>query len=105
MRFIMLVKASALPDMEKYNEQLAKAGVLLDLSGLQPMSNGARVQFSEGKPRVIDDPFTDARESIAGYWLIQANSKEEAIEWAKRVPFHDGEIEIRRLSEMSNDGF
>ncbi|MDQ6801619.1 MAG: YciI family protein [Acidobacteriota bacterium] len=97
MRFMMLVKASeVLPDMRTYNEQLAKAGVLLDLSGLQP--NGARVKFSGGKSLVIDD-----QGSIAGYWLIQARSKEEAIEWAKRVPFQDGEIEIRRLLELSND--
>ena len=97
MRFMMLLTASeALPDMGTYNEQLAKAGVLLDLSGLQP--NGARVKFSGGKTQVIDD-----QGSIAGYWLIEARSKEEAIEWAKRVPFHDGEIEIRRLFELSND--
>jgi hypothetical protein len=97
MRFMMLVRASeALPDMAMYNEQLAKAGVLLDLSGLQP--NGARVKFSGGKAQVIDD-----QGSIAGYWLIQARSKEEAIEWAKRVPFQDGEIEIRRLFELRND--
>src|SRR6266446_544955 len=102
MRFIMLVKApEALPDMAMYNEQLTKAGVLLDLSGLH--SNGARVKFSEGKPTVIDGPSTEANESIAGYWLIQARSKEEAIEWAKRVPFQDGEVEIRRLLELSND--
>jgi hypothetical protein len=101
MRFIILVKATGgIPDMEKYSEQLAQAGVLLDLSGLQPMSNGARVKFSEGKPRVIDDAFAETTESIAAYWLIQAKSKEEAIEWAKRVPFLDGEIEVRRLSEI-----
>jgi hypothetical protein len=97
MRFMMLAKASeALPDIRAYNEQLAKAGVLLDLSGWQP--NGARVKFSGGKAQVIDDPG-----SIAGYWLIQARSKEEAIEWAKRVPFQDGEIEIHRLFELRND--
>jgi hypothetical protein len=99
MRFMMLLKASdALLEMGMYNEQLAKAGVLLDLSGLQP--NGARVKFSRGKAQVIDDTST---ESIAGYWLIQARSEEEAIEWAKRVPFQDGEIEIRRLFELRND--
>jgi hypothetical protein len=102
MRFMMLVKASeALPDMGVYNEELAQAGVLLDLSRLQP--NGARVKFSRGKPQVIDDPSADPEGSIAGYWLIQARSTEEAIEWAKRVPFRDGEIEVRRLLELTND--
>ena len=114
MRFMMFVKASkeseagAMPDekiladMAKYNEELIKAGVLLDLSGLQPTSKGARVQFSGGKPRVIDGPFTEAKELVAGYWLIQVKSKEEAIEWARRVPFDDGEIEIRQLFELED---
>ncbi len=87
MRFMMLVKATkesetgAIPDekmlssMGKYNEQLQKAGMLLDLSGLQPSSKGARVKFSKGKPKVIDGPFTEAKELVAGYWLIQAKSK------------------------------
>ncbi len=114
MRFMMLVKANkeseagALPDekafsaMTKYNEELAKAGALLDLAGLQPTSKGARVQFSGGRPKVIDGPFTEAKELIAGYWLIQLKSKEEAIEWARRVPFEEGEIEIRRLFELED---
>jgi hypothetical protein len=114
MRFMMIVKgnkeseAGAMPDekmlseMGKYNEELQKAGMLLDLSGLEPTSKGARVTFSKGKPRVIDGPFAEAKELIAGYWLIQAKSKEEAIAWAKRVPFQEGEIEIRRLFELED---
>src|SRR5438477_388161 len=101
MRFMMLAKAGAMPDMEEYNAQLTKAGVLLDASGFQ--ANGAHVKFARRTPQVIDS--TDVKESIIGYWLIQARSKEEAIEWAKRVPFQDGEIEIRSLTELSNDGF
>ena len=114
MRFMMLVKATkeseagkmpdekSLSDMGNYNEKLVKAGVMLDGSGLQPSSKGARVKFSGGKPRVIDGPFTEAKELIAGYWLIQAKSREEAVEWAKRVPFVDGEIEIRQLFELED---
>ena len=114
MRFMMIVKATkeseagampdekSLSDMGNYNEKLVKAGVMLDGSGLQPSSKGARVKFSGGKPRVIDGPFTEAKELIAGYWLIQAKSQEEAVEWAKRVPFVDGEIEIRQLFELED---
>jgi hypothetical protein len=114
MRFMMLVKASkeseagVLPEekliaaMAKYNEELMKAGALLDLSGLKPSSAGARVTFGQGKPKVIDGPFTESKELIAGYWLVQMKSKEEAIEWAKRVPFDDGEIEIRPLYEIDD---
>src|SRR5262249_38287365 len=103
MRFMMIVKANKdseagdLPDetliaaMTKYNEELAKAGVLLDLSGLQPSSKGARVKFSGGKRTVVDGPFTESKELIAGYWLIQVKSREEAIEWAKRAPAPHGE--------------
>jgi hypothetical protein len=101
-------EAGVLPDeklltaMGKYNEEMAKAGVLLDLSGLQPSSKGARVRFSEGKPSVTDGPFAEAKELVAGYWLVQTKSKAEAIEWAKRVPFVDGEIEIRQVFELSD---
>ena len=114
MRFMMLVKASkeseagALPDekilgaMARYNEELVKAGVLLDLSGLQPSSKGARVRFTGGKPTVKDGPFAEAKELVAGYWLIQVKSKAEAVEWATRVPFDDGEIEIRQLFELED---
>src|SRR5207249_4091636 len=91
--------------MTKYNEELAKAGVLLDLAGLQPTSEGARVQFTGGKANVIDGPFTEAKELVAGYWLIDVKSKEEAIEWVKRVPFGEGgEIEIRQLYELEDFG-
>ena len=98
MRFMMMVRANknteagVMPDqrliaaMGKYNEEMAKAGVLLDLAGLQPSKKGARIRFSGGKPTVIDGPFAETKELIAGYWLIQVKSKEEAIEWAKRCP-------------------
>jgi hypothetical protein len=119
MRFMMLVKANreseagVMPDealiaaMTKYNEELAKAGVLLDLSGLQPSSKGARIKFSGGKPTVIDGPFAETKELIAGYWLIQVKSRDEAIEWAKRVPAphgegRDSEIELRQLFELED---
>jgi hypothetical protein len=119
MRFMMLVKANrdseagVLPDdtlidaMTKYNAELARAGVLLDLSGLQPSSKGARIKFSGGKPTVIDGPFAETKELIAGYWLIQVKSRDEAIEWAKRVPAphgegQDGEIELRQLFELED---
>lgn len=119
MRFMMLVKANAeseagtppdatlLEAMGKYNEELTKAGVLLDLSGLQPSSKGTRVRFSGGRRTVIDGPFAEAKELIAGYWVIQVKSKEEAVEWAKRCPAPmgpdvDSEIEIRRVFEMGD---
>src|SRR5205807_9468471 len=87
-----------------YNEEMMKAGVLLDLSGLQPSSKGARVNFAKGRPTVTDGPFAEAKELIAGFWLVQMKSVEEAIEWAKRVPFEDGEIEIRPLFEPEDFG-
>jgi len=115
MRFMMIVKATkdseagALPDekmlatMGKYNEELVRAGVLLDASGLSPSSQGARVRFSaRGKRTVIDGPFTEAKELIAGYWLIQVKSREEALEWAKRVPFEEGEVELRPLFDLDD---
>jgi len=123
MRFMMIVKASkdseagVMPDeeliaaMTKYNEELAKAGVLLDLAGLHPSSKGTRVKFSGGKTIVTDGPFAETKELIAGYWLIQVKSKEEAIEWARRVPFGvdvnpggEGEIEVRQLFELDDFG-
>jgi len=121
MRFMMIVKADkdteagVMPDekliaaMTRYNEELAKAGVLLDLAGLQPSSKGARVRFSGGKRTVVDGPFAETKELIAGYWPIQVKSKEEAIEWAKRAaaPHGEGEeceTELRQLFELENFG-
>jgi hypothetical protein len=93
--------------MGKYNQELMKAGVLLDGSGLHPSSKGARIRISGGKRTVIDGPFAETKELIAGYWIIQVKSKEEAIEWAKRIPAphgedNDSEIEIRQFFEMED---
>ncbi len=117
MRFMLLMipkgyeKAApgAMPDpkavaaMMKYNESLQKAGVLLGLDGLHPPSMGARVSFSGGKPMVTDGPFIETREAIGGYWMIQVNSKAEAVQWASRCPASDNEvIEIRQVQEFSD---
>jgi hypothetical protein len=115
MRFMMLMypsaqaEAGAMPDakvvgaMMKYNEELAKAGVLLALDGLHPTSKGARITFPGGKPKVTDGPFAEGKEVIGGYWLIQVKSREEAIEWAKRCPDTDARaIELRQVFEMSD---
>ena len=117
MRFMMLVipkgyetaKPDAMPDAEavakmmKYNEELAKAGVLLSLDGLQPPSSGVRVSYAGGKPKVSDGPFAESKECVGGYWMIQVKSKEEAIEWAKRAPMSDNEIiEVRQVHEMAD---
>jgi hypothetical protein len=112
---MMIVKASKeseagqmptekmLADMAKYNEELVKAGVLLDLSGLKPSSQGARIKYSGNKRTVVDGPFTESKELVAGFWIIQVKSKEEAIEWAKRVPFQDGEeVELRPFFELED---
>jgi hypothetical protein len=119
MRFMILVKADkhseagVLPDekllteMGKYNEELAKAGVLLAAEGLQPSSKGARIKFSGDKRTVIDGPFSETKELIAGFWLIQVKSKEEAIEWVKRCPNPhntETEIEIRQVFEAEDFG-
>jgi hypothetical protein len=92
--------------MGKYNEELMKAGVLLDLAGLQPTSKGARIKISAARRTVIDGPFTETKELIAGYWIIQVRSREEAIEWAKRAPApHEGqecEIEVRPFFELDD---
>ena len=118
-RYMMIVKASKgyesgqmpsdelIAAMGKYNEELMNAGVLLDLSGLQPTSRSARVKFSGGKTTVIDGPFAETKEVIGGYWLIKANSLQEAIEWARRAPaphgpHQDAEIEVRPLFEMED---
>jgi hypothetical protein len=81
-----------------------KQGVMLAGEGLQASSKGARVTFKNGKPTVVDGPFTEAKELIAGFWLIQARSREEAIEWARRVPFKDGEVEVRQVFELEDFG-
>jgi hypothetical protein len=111
---MMIVKASEeseagvlpsqqmLAEMAEYNEKLAKAGMLLAAEGLQPSSKGARVEFSQEKRSVTDGPFAETKELIAGFWLIQADSKQDAVEWAKRVPFEDGQIEIRQVFELSD---
>ena len=116
MRFMMIVKgderseAGVMPteqelaDMAKYNEQLVKAGVMLAGEGLQATSKGAKVRFDGNKRTVIDGPFTEAKELIAGFWLIQVKSREEAIEWAKRVPFQEGEVELRQVFELEDFG-
>jgi hypothetical protein len=95
--------AKAVAAMMKYTESLQKAGVLLALDGLHPPSMGARVSFSAGKPSVTDGPFTEAKEIIGGYWMIQVKSKEEAVEWAKRCPASDNEvIEVRQVQEFED---
>jgi len=120
MRFMVIVKADpisesgALPDpklmeeMGKYNEELARAGVLLAGEGLQPSSKGARVRFSGSKRTVIDGPFTETKELIAGFWIFQVKSREEAIEWVKRAPNpfpgKESEIEIRQVYETADFG-
>ncbi len=114
MRFMMIVKASKesesgvmpdekiLADMAKYNEELVKAGVLLDLSGLKPTSKGARIKYRAASAPVVDGPFAESKELVAGFWIIQVKSKEEAIEWAKRVPFDEGEVELRPFFELED---
>jgi hypothetical protein len=101
-------EAGVLPDekilaqMGKFNEELVKAGVMLAGEGLQPSSKGARVRFSKGKKTVIDGPFAETKELVAGFWLWQVKSREEAIEWLKRAPFEDTEIEIRQVFETAD---
>src|SRR5215212_1655646 len=95
--------AAAVAAMMKYNESLQKAGVLLALDGLHPPSMGARVSFPGGTPKVTDGPFSEAKEVLGGYWIIDVKSKEEAVEWAKRCPGSENEvIEIRQVQEMSD---
>jgi hypothetical protein len=121
MRFMMIVKATKdseagvmpseklMAEMQKYHEGLQKAGVLLDASGLQPSSKGWRVKYSGTKRTVIDGPFTEAKELIAGYTMIQVKSREEGMEWARRFPNpagdgKEGEIEVRQLFELEDFG-
>ena len=116
MRVMVIVKADknsesgVLPDMKlledmgKFNEELTKAGVMLAGEGLQASSKGARVRFSGGKKTVIDGPFAETKELVAGFWLWQVKSKEEAIEWLKRAPFEGTEVEIRQVFELEDFG-
>lgn len=95
--------ADAVAQMMKYNEELQKAGVLLALDGLRPPSEGARISFAGGKPKVTDGPFAEAKEVLGGYWMIQVKSREEAIAWASRCPAGDNEtIEVRQVQEMED---
>jgi hypothetical protein len=116
MRFMVLVKADSdseagvmpteaqLTEMGKYNEELVKAGMMLAGEGLHPSSKGARLKFSGGEKTVIDGPFAEAKELVAGFWIIQAKSLDEAIEWFKRAPFQETEIEIRQVFEAEDFG-
>jgi hypothetical protein len=117
MRFMMImfppksVETQGIPDdpkpfeeMGRYNEELMKAGVLLALDGLHPTSKGARISVKNGKKQVVDGPFTEAKEIVGGYWIIQVRSREEAVEWASRVPLHDDGsfVELRQVFEISD---
>ena len=116
MRFMVMVKADKqteagvlpstelLAQMGKYNEELVKAGVMLAGEGLQPSSKGARVRFSGKNRTVIDGPFSETKELVAGFWLWQVRSKEEAIEWVKRVPMQDAELEVRQVFDEADFG-
>ena len=116
MRFMVIVKATKdseagvmpsqqlLADMGKFNEDLVNAGIMLAGEGLHPSAKGARVKFSGSNRTVADGPFSGAKDLVAGYWVIQARSRNEAIEWAKRVPFREGEIEIRQVFETEDFG-
>ena len=117
MKYMMIVKASdeseagvlpteqELAEMTKFNEELVKAGVMLDGNGLRETRTGAREKFSgKGSTTVVDGPFTATKELVAGYWIIDVKSRDEAIEWARRVPFEQGEIEIRKVFEADDFG-
>jgi len=116
MRYLVMVKgnkeyeAGAMPseqelaEMGKFNDELVKAGVMLAGEGLQPSSQGARISYSGGKRTVRDGPFTEAKELVAGFWIWQVKSRPEALEWAKRIPFKDGEVEIRQIFEAEDFG-
>ncbi len=116
MRFMVIVKASKeseagvlpsekeLTEMGKFNDELAKAGVMLAGEGVHASSKGVRIKYSGAKRTVRDGPFTETKELVAGFWLWQVRSKEEAIEWAKRIPFQEGEVEIRQVFESEDFG-
>ncbi len=114
MRFMIIVKANAeseagqmpsqqeLEEMGRYNEELVKAGVMLAGEGLHPSSRGHRVRFDGNSRTVIDGPFAETKELVAGFWLIQVKSPEEALEWVKRIPFREGEVEVRRVFDTED---
>lgn len=116
MRFMVIVKANKdteagilptkeiLTEMSKFNEELVKAGVMLAGEGLQATSKGARVRFSGDKRTVIDGPFAETKELVAGFWIWKVKSKDEAIQWLKRAPFREGEVEIRQIFEIEDFG-
>jgi hypothetical protein len=116
MRFLVMVKgnkdyeAGAMPskqeltDMGKFNDELVQAGVMLAGEGLQPSSKGARISFAGAKRTVRDGPFTEAKELVAGFWIWQVKSRAEALEWAKRIPFNEGDVEIRQIFEAEDFG-
>lgn len=94
--------AEDVAEMGRYNDELRKAGMLLSLDGLHPPAEGASVEFADGKATVTDGPFAEAKEVVGGYWLIQARSKEEAVEWASRCPGENCRIEVRRVFELED---
>ena len=116
MRVMVIVKASeqseagvmptteGLAEMGQFNEELVKAGVMLAGEGLQDSSRGARIYYSGDKRTVVDGPFTEAKELVAGFWIWQVRSMEEAVEWAKRIPFREGEVEVRQVFEDEDFG-
>jgi hypothetical protein len=117
MRFMVIVKASEasergvlptqaeLEEMGTYNEELVKAGVMLAGEGLHPSSRGARVRFdADGDATVVDGPFAETKELIAGFWILQVSSREEVLEWVKRAPFREGELEVRQVFEAEDFG-
>jgi hypothetical protein len=117
MRFMVIVKASEdsekgvmptqqeLTEMGAYNEQLVKAGVMLAGEGLLPSSKGARVRFDkDGSSTVIDGPFAETKELVAGFWILEVSSREEVIEWVKKAPFRDGEVEVRQVASADDFG-
>jgi hypothetical protein len=114
MRFMMIVKANKdseagimpsekdLLEMGKFNEEMMNAGMMIEGNGLEDSSKGARIHFANRKPTVENGPFPNTEELIAGYWVVKANSKEDVIDWAKRAPFVDGQIEIRRIFDLED---
>ena len=117
MRYVVFVKASEesekgrmptteeLAEMGAFNEELAKAGVMLAGEGLRPSSEGARVRYgADGSSTVVDGPFAETKELVAGFWILQVSSHEEVLEWVRKAPFRDGEVEVRRVAEAEDFG-